>query len=546
MSRRNVVRVSFEVVDGGGLRDLERASNALNNLGRAGTNAAPGVGGAAQRANEAARASENLAGSAERATNGLTTMQQAGVATAAAISAVAIGFGIAAKAAIDFGIDAVAAAERASKAQLSLQSVAKLTGQDFASLNVLVDQLVQRVPELSRASAAEVVAKATRFTSQAGRPEDTSRFIDAIIGAMRANGASLEDLSETLKQIAGGGLETALDKILGGTNPSEVYKRRFAEVGGSSAETLTDAQQKQAVLNEIFAQAGKLGDITAPDTVGRNVSILKARFEDLEAAIGKVIERNEGLRKTVDMLTNLTTKLGDPSVAANVQVVGRGLATVAQGLILLGGGIAFVLNIAKLATDAFSGILGIVGVGFTSLATIVSGGIAIMIGKTIEILSAALGPAAAKIVFGGVDGGALAGRGQAEASGALESFNAFMDSQKRALLGDIQNFKAIIDTTSSIADLAGRFGRFAAEGAPAGTNTVLAATAGQSVPPPRDPFAPTDETIKANTAAAEEQTKAAKDLAKILADQELPSGSITVIAGANTTVDYVPTGGNVP
>lgn len=410
-------------------------------------------------------------------TSGLRSVL-AGFAGGALATGVLSFFKEAGRAAIEFGQASLEAAQRAADAQRFLQTSAKLTGQDLGGL-VGIAERVREAFGVSRAEAEALVARAAQFTSAAGRPQDTEKFLRAIGDSAVAAGRSLKELPEILQQLSGGGLEAALDKVLGGKNPSQIFAERFKEVGAKNAEALTDAQQKIAVLNEILERSKAVSGSAADrfGDFGAKTEVLAARFEDLQASIGKVIARSEGLNRLVDQLTKFTEKANDPQAAKSIERIGEAFGGLLQASVIGLGAIGTTLALVKTGIDAIS--TGIVGLAklFDVVARETVANLRIAIGEALSIVPAAFRPALG-INF---DPAELAKKAKQDFQIANEELVNFSKSQFSVLQQDAQRVLDLIKLTRDAAKQAGEFGKFKPE---TGTASPGAGFNASTTPPP--------------------------------------------------------------
>jgi hypothetical protein len=454
MARENKIKVSVEVVDKGGLRELLAVSRGMRDIRGAGREMEQGLAGTARAFDTTTRSA-----------GGLSTVLKGFVA--GAVGGAVVGFfKDAASAAIDFAKASSEAGQRAADAFRFMESSAKLTG---TSINELVAGAEKLRIEfgLSRTDAQQLIARAEQFATAAGRSGQGLQLIRTAADALVSSGRSLADLPETIRLLSagGGGIENALDRLLGGKNPEAVFKERFAQVGAAGPGSLTDQQQKLAVLIEIMERGGTSAGAASARMAdfGAKTETLSARLEDLQAAVGGVINRSEGLNRVVDKLIQLTEVAGKPENAKSIERMGVALGGLAAaGAIGIGSTLtglqAIVTAVDLIAVAAVSTMSSL-----QLLARGVSAAFRLAGAEAVEGLTAALGPAGAKL-FGLGDVSGLKVRARAELEGVFAEGAALASANTKILAEDLRRFAEIAQGTAGFARDAFGAGGFRREG----------------------------------------------------------------------------------
>jgi hypothetical protein len=459
MATRNRVEIEF-VASGNVLGELKKMGGAIRSFGKHATEETSSLNRFEAGMRSVGAASRVYEQGIERAATRTSTFREIVGGTFVGNIA-ADWFRSASRAAIQFGADAVKAAVDVQDAMRFLETSTKLTGGSLAENLALVEKVRERLA-VSRGDAAELVARAAQFTAAAGRPADTERFLFAVADNAAASGRSPRELAETLGMLAGGGAEAALDRILGGKNPSEIFDE-FGKSVGTAGTKLTTTQQKLAIMLEVLSRGDKVAGTAndrLKDTAGR-LDALSARYEDLQADIGALITRNEAFIEVLNRLDQATRAAGSPETSEGIKLVGEALAGVAQAGVVAAGGIALFVNSIKVALTAGA----LASAGFIEIGKImgeaIGAGLQIAVLAAIDTLKASL-PDVAERALGidQIDTNAARARIARDVLASVERVREFANIARRELQEDVDRFSTIFELTRQGFDVASKFGEF--------------------------------------------------------------------------------------
>jgi hypothetical protein len=450
----NRLELRFEV-EGTGLRDLRNVSRELQNVNR----------------------------SAGTASRGISSLGDIITGTFTG-NLIADFFRSASRAAVDFAKDAVTAAGEAADAFRFLRAQTQLTGTNLAENVALVERLREKFG-LSRDAAERLVAQTLQFTGAAGRIGDTEKFLVALADSAAASGRSLSELPVLISQISAG-QDEATDKLFA-KNPSVIYEEYARSVGKTAAQ-LTNAEQKQALLNATLTKGAAVAGTAAErlGDAGGKAELAANRFRDLQVAVGEAITSNEGYIQTLDRLTAALDGLANPESVNRFRELAQTIALVGRGAAYGLGLIATNLNLIKTAfTVVALGAQGLI-VLFTAIGKSLSLSIQGGVNEAIAAMQSTL-PIAAQVAIGiaGVNTGATRDRIKADLAGIAEELKAFGRLAAEAYGEDVARFTAIARATAAGADIAGAFGRFRPGQAPGGAFAAGAARTVAGLAPTR-------------------------------------------------------------
>lgn len=460
MSRRNQVTVEFKVV-GDGLAALERAHKSFRSFG--GLSAQFGglstslarvnqvATGTGQAFTVAARSAGQFATQASGATSSLQRIGEI-VAGSFGGNVLASVFTSAAAAAAGFARESVGAALSAESALVVLRTQSRLTGTDLAANIELAKKLAKEF-RVSDTAGIGLAAGATRFAAGAGKPEDTEKFLRSVADLAAAAGRPMSELNEIVRQIASGdvGAEAALDKILGGKNPSVVYDE-FAKSVGRTADSLTQLEKKQALLNAVLTEGAKVQGVAQESlnsTQGR-ISTLSAAYENLQQRVGDAIVKSEAFKSVLELVEKAAAGASSPEFAKNIEGIGTALGRVAQGGALVIGTLALIGNAFRTVFDvAFAG-MNYLTLAFTALGKALGASITAGAATAIEGLQAILPSSVLSAIgLGGIDAVALKSKAQGDLLNVSTQFSELTKSTGKILSDDAARFKTILDTTEA-------------------------------------------------------------------------------------------------
>lgn len=346
MAIRNTVSIEFSV-GGPGLQQLAAIENRLRNLGSAsgGINTATAnlgrlgsVGAtAAAGVSRTTQAVHNLGTASTRAGGALRRIGEivAGTFGGNVLAGIFTG---AASAAANFAKESVGAALSMEQALVVIKTQSRLTGTDLQANIELAKRLAKEF-KVSETAGLGLAAGATRFASAAGRPGDTEAFLRSVADLAAAAGRPMSELNEIVRQIASGdvGAEAALDKILGGKNPSVVYDE-FAKSIHRTADSLTTLEKKQALLNAVLVEGAKVQGVAAESmnsTTGR-VSALSAAYENIQTRLGTLIVSTPIFQRALEGLEKAAAALDSPEAQAGFLKMSKLLETITRGAVIAG------------------------------------------------------------------------------------------------------------------------------------------------------------------------------------------------------------------
>lgn len=326
MAIRNTVSIEF-TVSGPGMAQLEQIAARLRGLG----GASGSVGTASAAIGRLGQVSATSAGHVNRATGAVRNLGAATGRAAGAMSRIGeimLGsfggnvlagiFTSAAAAAANFAKESVGAALSAEQALVVLKTQSRLTGTSLEANIELAKKLAKEF-RISDTAGLGIVGAGTKFTSSAGKPDDTLKFLRAVADLSAAAGRPLSDLQETLRQLAAGGAvqESALDKIGGGVNPSQIFEA-FGKSVGVASDKLTEAQRSLAIYNFLMERAGKVQGVAQESmntTTGR-ISALSAAYDNLQERLGKLIVSSPLFQKGLEGIESVAARLNTPEATA--------------------------------------------------------------------------------------------------------------------------------------------------------------------------------------------------------------------------------------
>lgn len=344
MAIRNTVSIEF-TVSGPGMAQLEQIAARLRGLG----GASGSVGTASAAIGRLGQVSATSAGHVNRATGAVRNLGAATGRAAGAMSRIGeimLGsfggnvlagiFTSAAAAAANFAKESVGAALSAEQALVVLKTQSRLTGTSLEANIELAKKLAKEF-RISDTAGLGIVGAGTKFTSSAGKPDDTLKFLRAVADLSAAAGRPLSDLQETLRQLAAGGAvqESALDKIGGGVNPSQIFEA-FGKSVGVAADKLTEAQRSLAIYNFLMERAGKVQGVAQESmntTTGR-ISALSAAYDNIQTKLGKLIVDTPIFQKGLEGLEAVVVRLGTPETLAGFQKMSTIFETIARGAVI--------------------------------------------------------------------------------------------------------------------------------------------------------------------------------------------------------------------
>lgn len=184
-----------------------------------------------------------------------------------------------------------------------LESTSKLTGVPISFLRATSDQL-SRSLGITTTTMNGMVATAARFTSVAGRTNETGVFLTRWLELAAARGLSAADAMQALESTMRGD-DSGLNK-LGLMNPSGIYDKWAASMGTTAAK-MTGVQKQQAIINEVMTEGAKVQGAYADrmnTAEGAQERLTNAK-ESFLVALGQAITGGTGYTGILSTLTGI-------------------------------------------------------------------------------------------------------------------------------------------------------------------------------------------------------------------------------------------------
>jgi hypothetical protein len=233
-----------------------------------------------------------------------------------------------ANAAVDFGVEVVRVAARASDANRVLQASAIEAGIAYQKASGFVDDFARRAA-LSEQAAQRTFSGILAFSRAAGQTNKVQEFTKAFTDLAAARGIPAGNLGDIAKQLSTL-QDEATDKLLQ-ANPSAFYDALATSLG-KTADSLTDAEKRAAVFNAVLEKGTQFAGEAEKrlQGVAGQLDVASARWEDFKTKAGEAIIGSGGvnllLQTTIDLLDNVA-KPRKISIVA-----GKGATTPAQAL----------------------------------------------------------------------------------------------------------------------------------------------------------------------------------------------------------------------
>jgi hypothetical protein len=145
-------------------------------------------------------------------------------------------------------------AETLAKSYLKLDAAAKLFGVDQKDLNALA-ATARTEYKLNASAANELAVQTTKLAARAGDAAKAQDILTAALDLGAAQGFDAQQVALALDQTLRG-LDEGTDKLFQ-QNPSQIYAE-YARGIGKTAATLTDLEQKQALVNKVLTEGQKV------------------------------------------------------------------------------------------------------------------------------------------------------------------------------------------------------------------------------------------------------------------------------------------------
>ena len=365
---------------GGGLDGAGNSSSTLLGKFKTLTGGAKDVAGGTTNLAKNLTAMSGATGGGSAAVGVLTTALKPLAAGLLAIAGIKITF--------DYLKEAADKAARAETLGITLKVVGENAGYTQKELKTLEDQLKKTgiSTTAARDGMIQMVQAGIDLGTQVGQTEP--QIVKLARAAQDLAVVTGENSSETLQRLITNvsQLDTLGLRFMGIMVDVNSAQEKFATTLGTSAGALTEAQKRQAVLNEVMAQSEKLSGAyeLSLESVGKKLGSMKRYVEELQISLGNKLLPAYGA--IVDAGTNLLKSLGkvaeefDKSGEVG-QAFGRGVKAVLDPLVPilsrifewvleLGGAFAPAFEAAGEAIgavlDVFSTLLDSVDAGFDS------------------------------------------------------------------------------------------------------------------------------------------------------------------------------------
>lgn len=312
---RTLDKAQRDAFSGKGMQDYQRAAKQVTTETRKMSNAADSTWQVVQNLrrgfDDASRASSSLANSSSKASSifssfksavggGVQNIKSFGSNILGMIPSFAKWLGLltAAYKVLNFLKVSGDVAARNETLSVTLEQMGGAAGYSGKQINYAVEQLKQQGittqaaqqslvrmtrAQISWAEASKLAAIAQGSAVAAGM-NSSEAFERLILGIQKQEPELLDELGITLRR-------------------TDAY-REFAKTVGKTERTLTEAEKRQAILNEIYKQSESVLGVydAAMETTGKKQGSLARHIEEAQASVGKLILPFKGL--SVDLQTN--------------------------------------------------------------------------------------------------------------------------------------------------------------------------------------------------------------------------------------------------
>lgn len=154
----------------------------------------------------------------------------------------------------EFVMDSIVAYDAFAASQTKLWAQSKLTGLSMREMNALVDQAREKFG-LGTVAAVDIAAGVAKFATAAGDSSRAGELMATALELGAAAGMSAKEVADGLSSALAGNDEWL--NRLGLANPSQLWKD-YAAANGRAVGTLTDTEQKLAVMTAIMDAGNKV------------------------------------------------------------------------------------------------------------------------------------------------------------------------------------------------------------------------------------------------------------------------------------------------
>ena len=188
----------------------------------------------------------------------------------------------------DFAMDSIRAFDDYSASQVKLNAMSKLTGVSMSEMRDLVKQARDEFG-LSTVASGDLAGAVAKFASQAGDASKAGGLMAAALELGAASGMDAAEVAAGLSSALAGNDEWL--NRLGLANPSQLWKD-YATANGRAVSTLTDTEQKLAVMTAIMDAGNKVAGTYAErmESGAGAQDRLNNKIEDAKVAFGQALQ----------------------------------------------------------------------------------------------------------------------------------------------------------------------------------------------------------------------------------------------------------------
>jgi hypothetical protein len=239
-------------------------------------------------------------------------------------------------------VDSIAAYDAYAASQTKLSAQSKLTGVSMREMSALVDQAREKFG-LGTVAAVDISAAVAKFATAAGDSSKSSNLMATALELGASAGMNAKEVAEGLSSALAGNDEWL--NRLGLANPSQLWKD-YAEANGRAVGTLTDTEQKLAVMTAIMDAGNKVAGVYAErmESGAGAQDKLNIALDEAKIRFGQAIQPariliTQGLVVLVDWMGRFMLAIGRVGNALTVTFVGA--FKLAQSVV---GGLAVALG----------------------------------------------------------------------------------------------------------------------------------------------------------------------------------------------------------
>jgi hypothetical protein len=188
----------------------------------------------------------------------------------------------------NFAVDSIRAYDDFAASQTKLTAMSKLTGVSMGEMRDLVKQARDEFG-LSTVASSDLAGSVAKFAAQAGSASKAGGLMAAALEIGAASGMTAAQVAEGLSSALAGNDEW-LNRI-GLANPSQLWKD-YAAANGRAVGTLTDTEQKLAVMTAIMDAGNKVAGTYAErmESGAGAQDRLNNKLEDAKVAFGTAMQ----------------------------------------------------------------------------------------------------------------------------------------------------------------------------------------------------------------------------------------------------------------